>query len=65
MFGHEIANCIDLKEQVEWLVQNQYLKKYVNNQIRDKRKEDIKGSVAIVIIGAKLNKWLKSFKEEL
>lgn len=36
--GHGTADCIDLKKQVKWLVQNKCLKKYVNNKRRDERK---------------------------
>ena len=28
---HGTVDCIDLKEQIEWLVQNQYLKEYMDD----------------------------------
>ena len=49
--GHRTVDCIDLKEQIEWLVQNQYLKEYVDDQRRGGRRGDIRDNVAIMIMG--------------
>lgn len=38
MSGHKTAEYINLKEQIEWLVQNKYLKENVDNQGRDEKK---------------------------
>lgn len=49
--GHGTADCMDLNEQIEWLVQNQYLKEYVSNQRRNGRGGDIGGNVTMMITG--------------
>ncbi|XP_024041852.1 uncharacterized protein LOC127898847 [Citrus sinensis] len=49
--GHGTVDCIDLKEQIEWLVQNQYLKEYVDDQERGRRRGDIIDNVAMMIMG--------------
>ncbi|KAH9802499.1 Integrase catalytic domain-containing protein [Citrus sinensis] len=49
--GHGTVDCIDLKKHIEWLVQNQYLKEYVDDQKRVGRRGDIRDNVTMVIMG--------------
>ena len=50
VFGHGTTYCIDLKEYIEWLVQNQYLKENMDDQGRGGRRGDIRDNIAMMIM---------------
>lgn len=49
--GLRTVDCINLKEQIKWQVQNQYLKEYVKNLGIDGRRGDIRDNLTMMTTG--------------